>query len=513
MSAAAPLPRTVAPLPQAWKRPLALLALAWFALVGLFFRDFADMAGQWWDSSTYNHVLLVPAILAWLVSQRWPQLRRLSPQGWWPALLPLAGGALLWLLGDFSGFSLARQLGVVVMAQSAVPLLLGPRVAAGLLFPFGYMLFLVPFGDELIPTLQQVTARLAMLLLRIAGGPATLDGVFITTPAGYFEVAEACSGVKFLIAMVAYGALVSNVCFRSWPRRIGFMALSLVIPVLANGVRAWGTIWLAGVFGIAFAAGFDHVFYGWVFFALVMACAMALGWRFFDRPVDDPFIDAAALEASPSLAGLARARIAGSVALAGAAAILALVFAWSAAATRIEAALPARIALPEVPGWTRVDLAQEARWQPLHTGADHRLFGRYADRAGHVVDVSFALYATQSEGREAGGFGQGALPLGSPWAWEGAGPAFADARADLLQAPGPVHRLAVTRYRTGDVLTGSNARLKLANIADRLRLRARPTAVLILSSEGEVSGAAIHAFERAAGGDPAAWMDRIAGGR
>lgn len=508
MSATAPLPRLLLRLPQDWRRPLGLLALAWCALVAVFFRDWADMAGQWWDSSTYNHVLLVPAILAWLVSQRWPQLRQLTPQGWWPALLPFAGGALLWMLGDFSGFSLARQLGVVVMAQCMVPLLLGPRVTAGLLFPLGYMLFLVPFGDELIPTLQQITARLAMLLLRVAGGPAVLDGVFISTPAGYFEVAEACSGVKFLIAMIAYGTLVSNVCFRSWPRRAAFMALSLVIPVLANGVRAWGTIWLAGIFGIQFAAGFDHIFYGWVFFAVVMACAMALGWRFFDRPVDDPFINAAALEALPVLTKLGRARVAGPLALAGAAAILVTIFAWAAAATRIEAQLPQRIALPQVPGWTQVSIVPEAPWQPLHTGADHRLFGRYADRAGHVVDVSFALYATQSEGREAGGFGQGALPLGSVWAWEGEGPAFADARVDLLQAPGPVHRLAVTRYRSGDVLTGSNARLKLANIRDRLLLRARPTSVLILSSERDVSGASIHAFE-AAIGDPAAWMDRI----
>jgi exosortase len=102
------------------------------------------------------------------------------------------------------------------------------------------MLFLVPFGDELIPALQTVTARIVMVLLHLAGIPATLDGVFITVPAGYFKVAEACSGVKFLIAMIAYGVLVCQVCFRSWPRRVAFMALSLVVPILANGVRAWG---------------------------------------------------------------------------------------------------------------------------------------------------------------------------------------------------------------------------------------------------------------------------------
>jgi exosortase len=64
---------------------------------------------------------------------------------------------------------------------------------------------------------------MSMLLLALSGIPASLDGVFITTPTGYFEVAEACSGVQFLIAMAAYGVLVANLCFRSWTRRLLFV--------------------------------------------------------------------------------------------------------------------------------------------------------------------------------------------------------------------------------------------------------------------------------------------------
>ena len=98
--------------------------------------------------------------------------------------------------------------------------------------------------------------------------PAHLEGIFITTPTGYFEVAEACAGVKFLIAMAAFGALVANVCFRSWPRRIAFMAVAMLVPILANGVRAWGTIYIAHRTGSTdFAASFDHVVYGGIFFA------------------------------------------------------------------------------------------------------------------------------------------------------------------------------------------------------------------------------------------------------
>jgi len=516
MQPEAPAMPTAAPLiervPAHWRAPLVRLAVVWLGLMALFLGDWRDMAWQWWDSSTYNHILLIPPILVWLVLQRKTETARLVPSAWWPGLVVVGGATMLWVLGDFSGLNLARQLAVVVMLQGAALALLGPRVAAAQLFPLGYMLALVPFGDEMIPFLQTITAKLTMVILALTQVPATIDGVFISTRFGYFEVAEACSGVKFLIAMVAYGVLVCNVCFQSWPRRAAFMALSLVVPVLANGVRAWGTIFIAGKVGIAFAASFDHVFYGWVFFAVVMGLVMAAGWRFFDRAVDAPLVDGDKIEASPFLARLERMALPSGAAMGAIAALALAGLAWSAAANRMAAPMPDLITLPAVPGWHSAVDAPDAAWSPLHTGADHRLKGRYTDGHGHVVDLSFALYAKQGDGKEAGGFGEGALPLGSHWAWEEPGPAFANAKSDVIQAPGPVHRLAVTWLRTDDLLTGSNTRLKLANMRDRLLLRARPTMALILSAEaghGVPPDEAIRAF-LAATGPVDAWMDRMA---
>ena len=105
------------------------------------------------------------------------------------------------------------------MLQGAVVACLGRDVARGLLFPLAYALFLIPLGAELVPAMQTLTAQMVTGLLALTGVPAHLEGVFITTPVGYFEVAEACAGVRFLVAMAAFGALVANVCFKAWPRR------------------------------------------------------------------------------------------------------------------------------------------------------------------------------------------------------------------------------------------------------------------------------------------------------
>ncbi|MBO9516978.1 MAG: exosortase A [Porphyrobacter sp.] len=496
--------------PAPWRPALMRWSLAVLALLAAFFGDWAAMARQWWDISTYNHIVLIPPILGWLVWQRRGELAKLAPLCWWPGLVLMAGAAFLWLLGALSGLDLARQAGAVAMLGATVPLLLGPRVTAGLFFPLCYMAFLVPVGEELVEVLQTITAKITVALTHVSGIPATIDGVFIDTPAGLFEVAEACSGVKFLIAMIAFGALAANVCFTSWRRRAGMMLACVLVPILANGVRAWGTIYAAQIVGVEKAAGFDHIVYGWVFFAVVLALVIAGAWRFFDRPLDTPMIDAAAIAQAPMLSRLERARVPAAIVLASLALMLVGAKAWAHLGDTLAAPLPQRIDLPQVPGWTRVDYAPAIWWEPRSEGADHRLLGRYADNEGRKVDVFVALYAGQGEGREAGGFGQGALTPGTAWSWQAPGPAFGEGRSERLLGGGKVERLSVTWYRTGDLLSGSNARLKLAVIGGNLRLHARPTVMLILSSEGRDAADAIARFQ-AATGPTGAWMDRVTG--
>ncbi|MEO6717217.1 MAG: exosortase A [Novosphingobium sp.] len=498
--------------PLSWRRPLLLLGLAWLALIVLLRADWTAMADQWWNISTYNHVLLIPPIIAWLVWQRLDQLGQLQCTNWWPGLMLFASSMLLWLLGAFAGLAIIRQVGAVALLITTALALLGPRVGAGLAFPLGYMLMLVPFGEELVAPMQMVTAAITVALVHASGIPATIDGVFIDTPAGLFKVAEACSGVMFLVAMFAFGVLAAHVCFISWRRRIGFMALTLAVPVLANGIRAWGTVFAAQYVGVKRAAGFDHIIYGWIFFALVIAATLALAWRWFDRPLGEPMIDAAAINASPLLARLQAMRIGTAPALAIVAAATCGGLAWSSAAEQLAAQLPRQVALPDVPGWHRVNYAPRDWWEPRASGADHRLLGRYADGQGHQADVFFALYAGQGRGRKAAGFGEGALRPDSGWAWQSHGPAIGWGKSDRLLGPSRASRVAYTAYRTGDLLTGSAARLSLANMQDRFFLRARPTLMLIISAEerfGQPASQSLAAFAQSTGpiGD---WMDRIA---
>ncbi|SMF75507.1 exosortase A [Allosphingosinicella indica] len=490
-----------------WRTHLVALGLLAGGILLLIARDAADMVRIWIDSSTFNHCMLLPPIIGWLVWQRLPELRQLTPVAWMPGLLIVGAGAAGWMLGEAGGVALARHAGLVLMLQGAVVALLGPAVARGLLFPLAFAFFLVPAGEEFVPLMQRVTAEICMWLLAIVGVPAHIEGVFISTPTGYFEVAEACAGVKFLIAMIALGALVANLCFRSWKRRITFLIAAVVIPILANGVRAFATIYVAHLTDVEAASGFDHVVYGWVFFAIVIALILGAGWHFFDRGIDDPWFDPAALQPVPP--GRSPLK---PVAAVAAALVLAPV-AWTAAIAAGNEVTPPPLVLPDVAGWEKQVRGAGRAWAPHFAGADVLRVGHYRDAAGRDIDLAIAIFARQEEGREIVGFGQGAVAPEGAWAWIGAGPAPQNGRLERIASHGTVREVAIF-YRVGDTLTGSPLAVKWETMKARLLGGPQRAVAILVSAEAPAEGIsprpAIDDFLRATG-PLAPLADRAAG--
>jgi exosortase A len=486
---------------SAWRAHLAALGAAAAAMLLLFRHDASAMVSIWSNDSTYNHCFLILPIVAWLVAQRLPQLRALTPAAWWPGLLAVGAGASSWLAGEASGVDFARHFGLLLMLEGAIVAILGKAVARALAFPLFYAAFLIPVGSEIVPAMQTVTAEIAALLLALTDVPAHLQGIFITTPTGYFEVAEACAGVKFLIAMLAFGALVANTCYRSWRRRAAFVAVAIVVPVLANGVRAWGTIYIAHLTDIGFAAGFDHIFYGFFFFAFVIALVLGIGWRFFDRRAGEPWFDPKALQPEPP-------RSARLDLVAAAAFGLALVpLAWAGlVAASGTVALPLRPAIPQIAGWQPVPAQGGIPWQPHFAGADRIIVRRYRDARGRSVDLAVAVFARQAEGRELVGFGQGAAAPNGRWAWTADAPAPPGGRAERIASHG-LERHVVSFYRVGDIVTGSGVGVKLETMKVRLLGGPQRAVAVLASSE---SRAAIDDFLRALG-PIAPLADRAAG--
>jgi exosortase A len=487
---------------DAWGRHGLALALVAGAILTLFARDAGDVVTIWWGSSSYEHCLLIVPVIGWLAWLRREPLAAVRPGGWTLPLAWVAAGAVGWLVGEAAGVGIARHLGVLMMVQGAVAALLGPSATRILLFPLGYALFLVPAGDAVVPPLQTLTAKMCMAWLHLARVPATLDGVFITTPSGWFKVAEACSGAKFLIAMAALGVLVAHLGFATWRRRLPFVALCLVVPVLANGVRAFATIWVAQHRGAQAADGFDHVVYGWFFFAAVIATVLACGWRFFDRAPD----------AVPAPRELGGRTLPLGVAAAATLSIAAAAPLWARVADARGATIAVGARLPDIAGWQEAPTAA-APWRPRFDGADRLLVRRYRDGGGRVVDLAVALYARQGEGHVLVGYGHGAADPDGAWAWTADADAPAGWRGERIEGPGGVAREAATAFVVGGATTPSPARVKLRTLAVRLGGGTPLAGAVIVSAEDRAGGTPAVAAFVAALGQPVALVDRVAQGR
>lgn len=376
-----------------WRTALPLLLLLEAAILFLY-RDTAEvMVGIWWRSETFAHAFLVLPISLWLIWRRREDLAALTPrqQPW--MLLPLLGAAFVWLLGHLIVADVASQFAFVAMLGLAVPAVLGTEVALVILFPLLFLFFSVPFGEFVVPTMMSWTADFTVYALQLTGVPVFREGQHFIIPTGSWSVIDECSGVRYLMASFMVGTLFAYLNYRSYRRRALFMVISLLVPVLANWLRAYIIVMLAYLSGNKIATGIDHIIYGWVFFGFIIFLMFIIGARW-SEPDAAP---AEAGRAGPSGGSGVPARAMLATAAIGAALVL-LPHAAAGLIERAEGAeAPARIDLPtQLSGGWSAEGARIVAWAPVFVGPSAEATRAYVGPAG-TVGVYVAYYRGQGE--------------------------------------------------------------------------------------------------------------------
>jgi EpsI family protein len=222
--------------------------------------------------------------------------------------------------------------------------------------------------------------------------PVYREGNNFVIPSGKWSVVEACSGIRYLIASVMAGTLYAYLMYRSPWKRFAFAAASVLVPILANWMRAYLIVMLGHLSGNELAAGVDHLIYGWIFFGIVLFAMFWIGARYRDGD--------AAVSAGATLPG-STALFGGLAATALLAVAVAAVWTPIAAALlRGDADTPVSLApVAGRNGWEPVEAMSPGLWRPLFSGyrADRiQMF----ERKGERVVVALLYYAAQSQGRE-----------------------------------------------------------------------------------------------------------------
>ena len=370
-------------LARIWFRHGLILGLGWLALAAVFAPTFANMVGVWWHSSTFNHCFLIPVIAGYLAWHKQPQLAACAPSIAGAGVLYILANGFLWVLGSLAALAALTHLAIVGMLIGMAWTVLGTAVCRVLIYPLCYLYFAVPEGEFLVPYLQDWTAHVAVALLRLSGIPVFVEGRYLTIPTGAFVVAEACSGINYLIATLAVGAMFMYLHFNSWRRRLIFLLFAILVPLLANAVRAYGIVMIAHLSEYRYALGIDHFIYGWVFFGLVIAILFWVGSLFSD--VDEGAGVPPPVRSGPVVPGR---RVWTMLALALSVAMAPRLLLSALDSTRPMAA---PIALPQMAGWRGPELI-DADLGSKFPGADQHLTGRYTRADGRTVTVDVIYY-------------------------------------------------------------------------------------------------------------------------
>jgi exosortase A len=250
----------------------------WFVV---YFQALSDMVGVWLGSETYSYCFFILPLSLYLIYEKRTQLATVPIKPNHGLLILLLLGQIVFLLSNLASIGILTHLSAYGSLICIIGIVYGLKVLKFLMFPLGYLVLSVPMGEELIPTLQNVTADISVWLVEVVGIPVYREGLYIYIPNGTFEVAEACSGIRFLISMIAIGTLYAYLYYHSLWRRLVFVSLSLIIPIIANGIRAFGIIYVGHKSDMEHAVGVDHLVYGWLFFSIVLLLLMAIGkfWR------------------------------------------------------------------------------------------------------------------------------------------------------------------------------------------------------------------------------------------
>jgi exosortase A len=374
-----------------WRSVIVLIGVA-IVVFGLgFYRDATDAIGVWVESTAYNHCFLVLPVVGYLLWERRSQIEACSPRPTlWPLLfMPLLSTA--WLFAAALDINEGRQLLVIAMFEVVLLTALGLRVYRLLLAPLLFLFFLVPSGYFLIPWLQSITADIAVAGLQLSHIPVFSNGYLIDIPEGRFEIAEACAGLRFLIAASVFSCLFAVVMYRGWLRRSFYIALSIAAAIAANGMRAFGLVLLAHLSGSAAAALADHILYGWLFFSLVIALLIGIGMLLAEknrRPI--PVVPSE--NAAPYWHAFA-------IALAALLAVTGPAYAAWRNSLVPNDPLP-ESGSPEVVAPWHVRPDRRADWQPLVGGADREYLETFDRPDAAAVTRYVALYRLRVTGNQ-----------------------------------------------------------------------------------------------------------------
>lgn len=260
-----------------WIKAVVLFGF-WF---GIFWPVYPEMVHTWLNNPNNSHGMLVPLISAFFVWNKREELLRAEAGSSNWGLAILAASMLLYILAYTGQVAVASRLMIVTSLIGLVLYNYGREIFGLLKFPLIYLVFMIPIPVSIYNLvafpLQLFATKVSHFLISLMQIPVYREGNMLYFVQTQLEVAEACSGLRSMMAFVMLSVLFAYL-MRGWGRRIILVASAIPLAIFANIVRVTGTGVLAHFYGGKVARGFLHEFSGLAVFAFGFVLLFLVYW-------------------------------------------------------------------------------------------------------------------------------------------------------------------------------------------------------------------------------------------
>ena len=261
-----------------WQAGALLLLIGWL-YASILARLFLQWVGPTHDPN-FEHGIFVPFFALFVLWQGRKRLSVIPPAPTWAGLPLVALGLLMLVLGVLGAELFFSRVSLLILLAGLIILFQGWRFFRAILFPWAFLILMVPIPNLILQQvtfpLQLLASKLATVLLQLAGVPVLQQGNVIVLASMPLDVAEACSGIRSLLTLVTlaiiYGYLMET---RVWVR-VALAISAVPIAVAANSFRIFGTGMLVQYWDPDKAEGFYHALSGWLIFVVALIMLFAV---------------------------------------------------------------------------------------------------------------------------------------------------------------------------------------------------------------------------------------------
>lgn len=244
-------------------------------IAGNFSEGLRRMAATWLTTEEYSHGVLLPCLAGYLIWRRRDELRAQAWRGHWSGALLIVASLAVNVIAKLASVFSIQQYAFVVSVYGLVVCLGGWRLLKRLIAPMLLLLFMVPlpnfFMNNLSSQLQLISSQLGAAFIRFFGISVFLEGNVIDLGIYKLQVAEACSGLRYLFPLLTMGFVMAYLFQASWWKRVLVFLSSVPLTIFMNSLRIGVIGVMVEHWGTGMAEGFLHEFQGWAVFMASVA--------------------------------------------------------------------------------------------------------------------------------------------------------------------------------------------------------------------------------------------------